>query len=1413
MKHLSKIFLSVIILSSINLVNAQVSDPTTSPQFSITSKDPFSIIPTNSSPPPCRGCLIDSPQDNNGNQCPAAGNPINIGSGNKFQKFSVELNKDISFDIFYNSYRTFNSGEGWHRISRNMLGARSWFANIEAHISPIQYVGIWPNFENYYKVAIARPDGRVIDYVKYISSGIYGEWTRVDPWKNKKSRLVRVGSTWEFYPESGQKEVYRLTDFTPVDPNYYHSEQKIPVLSKAYKSDGTYVDHTGFNNDTWINGLGYLGRDNFALDYVSVAYVVNGQVYYRKRLSKIRDLKDTTREWEFEYTNHEALEYITYPDETQTQFHYDKNHSKSDAFLIGITDRRGIRYSTYTYDGHGFAAESELADGVNKVTVSLQFSIGGDSFTRNVNDSFGRTTVYEIEKRQGHIYKVKEVTGPGCGTCTNGNSSYEYGDNNNVIEKTVDGVTSTYSIVTSQEKRRGQYSSMTIAPGTPKEKVLYFTWDNTFHKKPKTITESSVYGSSNKVTTYTYGSNGKPTSIVISGFKPDGTAISRTTTYEYNGPFGQISKIDGPRPGNIDETNFVYYPPTNPVDSRKNRLKRVEGPEGVIERNNIRYTANGDITSEDRPNGVSITNTYYPLTNRLETTTLSDGTTTLVTKYEYLATGHVEKVTSKFGTKAATAITMTYDDALRLTKINDSLGNYQQYVLDTEGNMLDEKIFDNNNVLKKLITQTFDVYNQIDTRTTSGVTVDYNYANNGTLSDIINGEGVVTDYSYDELNRMSLMSQDYQGTNNATANTNTLFDYDVQDNINSVTDARGNTTLYEYDDLGNMVKLESPDTGITSYTYDQAGNMTQKTDANGVTVDMVYDGRGRLTSTDYTDNSQDTTITYDQGVNGTGRMSSFIDESGSTSYEYQKLGSLDHKTQVVTGFNATNYQAFNDLKVDYTYDSSNRAQNMVYPSGIQLNYSYDDLNRISKISLGNKKPEINLANNIEYLPFGNIKSIDFGNGKNFNANFDNGYQLEDFSYGSDITSYTYDNNHNILSYGGNNYDYDNLDRLNEFEEPAILKGTDFDYDKLGNRIAKNVVCGHPPQRSSCLDGAGYSYDQGSNQLNQTFDMNGSVTLSYDNNGNNTGDSTGEITTYNQANRMSTYATGGVTKAIYYYNAIGQRVRKTRYNTSGVYAGDFLYLYDERGQLIHESKYISGQHKWDKETIWLNERPIALIETRYSGASVTTQEIYFIQVDHLNTPRWLTDDSGVRIWAWESDPFGVGAPDMDVDGNGINFIFNMRLPGQFNDQESGIHYNYYRDYNPQTGRYLQSDPIGLIAGPNTYSYVLNMPLNYSDPKGLIAPAIAVRIFWPLIRPILFPKPKPFFPIPPIIPFPDVPAIPDPHESTMDKDCVFCEKEKARCHIECIEVSMGRGFGSDAPFKYWNCMKDCVPSQCI
>ncbi len=113
------------------------------------------------------------------------------------------------------------------------------------------------------------------------------------------------------------------------------------------------------------------------------------------------------------------------------------------------------------------------------------------------------------------------------------------------------------------------------------------------------------------------------------------------------------------------------------------------------------------------------------------------------------------------------------------------------------------------------------------------------------------------------------------------------------------------------------------------------------------------------------------------------------------------------------------------------------------------------------------------------------------------------------------------------------------------------------------------------------------------------------------------------------------------------------------------------------------------------------------------------KVYYIHADHLGTPRAITtsDAANKKVWEWRNDdPFGANLPNEDPANTGTNFKYNNRFPGQYYDQETGTHYNYFRDYDPATGRYIQSDPIGLRDGINTYAYVGGHPLSSIDPLG-------------------------------------------------------------------------------------------------
>ncbi|NHZ67220.1 hypothetical protein F1735_34080, partial [Massilia sp. CCM 8694] len=158
--------------------------------------------------------------------------------------------------------------------------------------------------------------------------------------------------------------------------------------------------------------------------------------------------------------------------------------------------------------------------------------------------------------------------------------------------------------------------------------------------------------------------------------------------------------------------------------------------------------------------------------------------------------------------------------------------------------------------------------------------------------------------------------------------------------------------------------------------------------------------------------------------------------------------------------------------------------------------------------------------------------------------------------------------------------------------------------------------------------------------------------------------------------------------------------------------------NEAGQMVGEYNSAGTPIQ---ETIYLEGMPVAMVKPRASGAE---ENAYYVYADHLATARVITRASDNKmVWRWDgADPFGEAPPDENPNRLG-NFTYNPRFPGQYYDRETNLHYNYYRDYDPQTGRYVQSDPIGLGGGINTYGYVGGNPLTFIDPFGLDSTCMA------------------------------------------------------------------------------------------
>ncbi|TVO52254.1 RHS repeat-associated core domain-containing protein [Denitromonas halophila] len=281
-----------------------------------------------------------------------------------------------------------------------------------------------------------------------------------------------------------------------------------------------------------------------------------------------------------------------------------------------------------------------------------------------------------------------------------------------------------------------------------------------------------------------------------------------------------------------------------------------------------------------------------------------------------------------------------------------------------------------------------------------------------------------------------------------------------------------------------------------------------------------------------------------------------------------------------------------------------------------------------------------------------------------------------------------------LDQNGTAYDqgfgYDAADRLTSYTGYPALRA--YTYDANANRTSETL-------------GAmitSITHVAGTNRIHKV----GTQAMAFDAAGNLTSYA-GKTFTHGADGRLrsSTTSAGTVT---YQYDGLGRRISKSG-PTTLVPGGFVRYVYDTARHLI-------GEYKTDgtpiKEYVWIGDLPVAVIETHPDS----TTTAYAIETDHLGTPRLLTDATRAPRWRWTSPPFGEVLPEDDPSGLGA-VTFNLRFPGQYYDKETGLHYNWNRYYDPGTGRYVQSDPIGLQGGWNTYGYVGGNPVSRIDPFGL------------------------------------------------------------------------------------------------
>jgi RHS repeat-associated protein len=771
-----------------------------------------------------------------------------------------------------------------------------------------------------------------------------------------------------------------------------------------------------------------------------------------------------------------------------------------------------------------------------------------------------------------------------------------------------------------------------------------------------TVVEPSVVlAGRTRTVTYTYDDAGRRQTVTETGLLGDGTSYTDVTTYTLD-ENGAVLTEDGPRADVADVYTFGYG--TSGV------LASVTQPGGLTT-TYLDHTALELPRRVVDPNGVQTTYTYDGAGRVL--TASAEGDTT---SFTYTPSGKLATATWP----GVGAFTYGYDDLDRVTSISNGLEERvtYQYEGDSE-NITRAEIQDAQAGVHKATSFEYDAERRLIRMIGSANSVtEYGYDWAGNRVSHKDPNGRIVSAVYDALGRQVRITR--------PGDIVTHYGYDGRDRRSRVTDPNGVVTTYTYDDRGHLYRETSADAGTSTHTYDAAGHLTSRTDARGTVVQYQNDALGRRTRIDFPHDA-DVTYTYDSCPNGKGRLCRVVDQAGTSEYVLSRKGEVVEERRTLHGV---------VYVTGYGYGPGGRLDRITYPGGRQVKYSYGTVGEIVAVTtIPVNQAEQVVASGITYKPFGGIATVAYGNGLARQLTYDSQYRVsglrtpgvQDWTYGRDLAGRITSIVDNLDAGGSRTFGYDALGRL--ASATGRWGSLAWTYDGVGNRRTQSA-----PEGAST-----YTYQAGTNRLEAVSGA-APATFGYDAAGNMTSEN-GRVFRYDDNARLNE-AVGASGVGLYTYDARQRRVTKA-------VGGNTTVFHSDRWDRLLAETDMSGA-VLQVDYVYLGREPIA----KATGATLE-----FIHTDHLGTPQVMTDAARAKVWGIEARPFG---DDAGTQGSGV---LKLRFPGQYHDEETGLHQNGRRDYAPTLGRYVESDPIGLQGGLGRYVYVGASPLMASDPLGLEA----------------------------------------------------------------------------------------------
>lgn len=585
------------------------------------------------------------------------------------------------------------------------------------------------------------------------------------------------------------------------------------------------------------------------------------------------------------------------------------------------------------------------------------------------------------------------------------------------------------------------------------------------------------------------------------------------------------------------------------------------------------------------------------------------------------------------------------------------------------------------------------------------------------------------------------------------AGRSTRYEHDADGEVAAVTAGNGTLTRYVRDDFGRTVAVASADSGRTTYRYDAADRLEQTCEADGACASLRYDAAGRIVQRTVTDSAGAATTTRWRYAGR--RLVAIDDAAQSEAYAYDAGGALATRTVTLHRTGGGSIAS----AVTYRYDGAHRLAAMSLVDGSELVYRRNgqgqvvalERQRIRTSWLRWLLPTQTVVDGLERDTVG-LKRVRYGNGLESLYRRAPSGRLASIVVRTQPVPAKATVAEGLLGIGQaraatpaapagpaaawdgralleRRFWWDAQGNLLFTREPQAANDYAYDaQDRLIASSARDARTGQEDHRRYFADGIGnrlLGQEQGSTSAGGYQDAS-SRPLDADRAGRQEGVAANRYI-WQAGGLLAGVSRGAQSLVSFRYNYRGERVEKRGAQ------GSRYYLYENR-KLAAE---LDKDGRLLRQYIYLGEQPIALLddsgdasapalergrETQLAADLATAWRAWvgggarlaWLHNNHLGATEVVTGEAGEVLWQARYHAFGRPV----VLAQRAGFRLDLRLPGQLEDEETGLFYNDHRYYDPDTGRYISPDPLGLRGGINSYAYARGNPLRFIDPSGLL-----------------------------------------------------------------------------------------------